>query len=299
MRSISARRLPSFRWHGLAIAPWLAWLAVCVPSLAQAQTAESPVTYQVTFQGTWTTAATPGGLPGSAHFSPLIGTLHNDRVTFWEVGGMASPGVEDVAELGQNSAFRSEINASGHVGAIIERSLGTGGTPEVSVEFETTQDHPLVTLITMIAPSPDWFVGVSGLSLLDARGRWLARLEVDLFPYDAGTENGSGFSLSNPATVPQGTITRIRGMAPFTDEPMARFIFVRQGAGDSTVDVPLFLSASESLRCPRRWPREVAARHRSRPGHSGDEPDGKPGRAHHQPVVLAGRQLIVLAKEQQ
>ena len=239
--------LARFRWLSLAIA-LSAWLAGWAPLSAQAQTNESPVTYQVTFQGTWTTAATPGGLPGSAHFSPLIGTLHNDRVTFWEVGGMASPGIEDVAELGQNSAFRSEINASDHVGAIIERSLGTGGTPEVSVEFETTKDHPLVTLLTMIAPSPDWFVGVSGLSLLDARGRWLPRLEVDLFPYDAGTENGNGFSLSNPATVPQGTITRIRGMAPFTDEPMARFIFVRQGAGDSTVSVPLFLSASESLR---------------------------------------------------
>lgn len=247
MRTVSKRLLPLLRWLSLAIA-LSAWLPGWTPSPAQAQTAEPPVTYRVTFQGTWTTAATPGGLPGSAHFSPLIGALHNDRVTFWEVGGMASPGVEDVAELGQNSAFRSEINASDHVGAIIERSLGTGGTPEVSVEFETTQDHPLVTLITMIAPSPDWFVGVSGLSLLDARGRWLSRLEVDLFPYDAGTENGNGFSLSNPATVPQGTITRIRGMAPFTDEPMARFIFVRQGADDSTVDVPLFLSASESLR---------------------------------------------------
>ena len=247
MRTVSKRLLPPLRWLSLAIA-LSAWLAGWAPLPAQAQSTESPVTYQVTFQGTWTTAATPGGLPGSAHFSPLIGTLHNDQVTFWEVGGMASPGVEDVAELGQNSAFRSEINASDHVGAIIERSLGTGGTPEVSVEFETTKGHPLVTLITMIAPSPDWFVGVSGLSLLDARGRWLSRLEVDLFPYDAGTENGNGFSLSNPATVPQGTITRIRGMAPFTDEPMARFIFVRQGAGDSTVDVPLFLSASESLR---------------------------------------------------
>ena len=248
MRGFSARRLPSFHWHGLAMAPWLAWLAAWAPSVAQAQPAESPVTYQVTFQGTWTTAATPGGLPGSAHFSPLIGTVHNDRVTFWEVGGMASRGVEDVAELGQTRAFKSEINASDHAGAIIEKGLGTGGTPEVSVEFETTTDHPLVTLLTMIAPSPDWFVGVSGLSLLDARGRWLPRLEVELFPYDAGTENGNGFSLSNPATVPQGTITRIRGTGPFTDEPMARFTFVRQGAGDSTVHVPLLLSASEPLR---------------------------------------------------
>ena len=225
-----------------------ALLAVWSPWPAQAQATESPITYQVTFQGTWTTAATPGGLPGSAHFSPLIGTVHNDRVTFWEVGGMASRGVEDVAELGHTSAFKSEINASDHAGAIIEKGLGTGGTPEVSVEFETTRDHPLVTLITMIAPSPDWFVGVSGLSLLDARDRWLPRLEVDLFPYDAGTENGNGFSLSNSATVPQGTITRIRGTGPFTDEPMAKFTFVRQGAGDSTVHVPLLLSASEPLR---------------------------------------------------
>ena len=248
MRSVSVRRLLFFRWGDLAFALWLAWLAVWAPSLAQAQGAESPVTYQVTFQGTWTTAATPGGLPGSAHFSPLIGTVHNDRVTFWEVGGRASRGVEDVAELGQTSAFKSEINASDHAGAIIEKGLGTGGTPEASVEFETTRDHPLVTLITMIAPSPDWFVGVSGLSLLDARGRWLPRLEVDLFPYDAGTESGNGFSLSNPATVPRGTITRIRGTGPFTDEPMAKFTFVRLGAGDSTTDVPLLLSASEPLR---------------------------------------------------
>ncbi len=248
MRVESGRLLPSLRWLGLVIALGLTWLAGWSPWPAQAQAAESPATYQVTFQGTWTTAATPGGLPRSAHFSPLIGTVHNDGVIFWEVGGMASPGIENVAELGQTSVFKSEINASDHAGAIIEKGLGTGGTPEVSVDFEATADHPLVTLLTMIAPSPDWFVGVSGLSLLDARGRWLARLEVDLFPYDAGTENGDGFSLRNPATVPQGTITRIRGTGPFTDEPMAKLIFVRQGASDSTVDVPLFLSASESLR---------------------------------------------------
>lgn len=247
MRTVSERLLPLLRWPSLAIA-LSAWLVGWAPLSAQAQAAGSPVTYQVTFQGTWTTAATPGGLPGGAHFSPLIGTAHSDRVTFWEVGGMASPGVEDVAELGQTSAFRSEINASDHVGAIIQTGLGGGGTPEVSVEFETTKAHPLVTLLSMIAPSPDWFVGVSGLSLVDARGRWLSRLEVDLFPYDAGTENGNGFSLSNPATVPQGTIASIRGMAPFTDEPMAKLIFVRQGAAESSLHVPFFLSASEPQR---------------------------------------------------
>ena len=250
MRVASELSLAPLRWLGLAIA-LSAWLAVWAPVPAQAQPGESPITYRVTFQGTWNAAATPDGLPGGAHFSPLIGTVHNDRVTFWQVGGMASAGIEDVAETGGTSAFKSEINASDHVGAIIEKGLGTGGTPEMSVDFETAEDHPLVTLITMIAPSPDWFVGVSGLSLLDARGRWLSRFEVDLFPYDAGTEDGNGFSLSNPATVPQENIASIRGVDPFTDEPMAKLVFVRQtreGDQDTTVDVPLFLSASE----PRR-----------------------------------------------
>ena len=39
--------------------------------------------YSVTFAGAWTTDATPGGLPDNAHFSPLIGAVHNANVTFW------------------------------------------------------------------------------------------------------------------------------------------------------------------------------------------------------------------------
>ena len=219
-----------------------------LPALAQtAQAAASSSSYRVTFHGTWTRAATPGGLPAGAHFSPLIGAVHNDGVTFWESGAMASPGVEAVAELGATSTFKREIDASGHALATLEKRLPSGGTPEAHVDFEVTSEYPLVTLITMIAPSPDWFVGVSGLSLLDSGGRWVSSLEVDLFPYDAGTENGDGFSLSNPATVPQENITSIRGMGRFADEPMARLTFVRQDAdpGPAVWSVPLFPLASD------------------------------------------------------
>ena len=127
MRVASELSLAPFRCLSVAIA-LSAWLVGWAPVPAQAQPTESPVAYRVTFQGTWTTAATPGGLPGSAHFSPLIGATHNDRVTFWQVGGMASAGIEDVAELGQTGTFESEINASDHVGATIEKSIRSGGT---------------------------------------------------------------------------------------------------------------------------------------------------------------------------
>ena len=209
---------------GLVAAALLtAWL----PAPAQAQGTDSTATYEVTFKGTWTTASTPGGLPGGAHFTRLIGATHSDQVTFWEVGGTATRGVENVAELGLTGTFTSEINASSHAGAIISVGLAGGGTPQASASFQATKARPLVTLLSMIAPSPDWFVGVSGLSLVDARSQWRPGFEVDLFPYDAGTENGSGFSLGNPATVPQGTITSLKGTSPFNDQPVAKLTFAR------------------------------------------------------------------------
>ena len=74
----------------------------------------------------------------------------------------------------------------------------------------------------MIGPSPDWFVGVSGLSLLDGQGEWESLLEVDLFPYDAGTEQGTEFSLSNAATSPQGVITSLRGNGQVLERARSR-----------------------------------------------------------------------------
>ena len=79
----------------------------------------------------------------------------------------------------------------------------------------------------MIGPSPDWFVGVSRLSLLDG-GKWRSRHSVNLYPYDAGTEEGEEFSLGNPATSPQGTIESLRGTGKFSNAPMATLSFVRK-----------------------------------------------------------------------
>ena len=237
---------------GVDAAALLILAVLWLPIPLHAQTEASPASYRVTFEGTWTTAATPGGLPSSAHFSTLIGATHNGDVIFWEAGAMASPGVESVAELGTTGTFKREISASEHALATVERRLPGGGTPIASVDFEVTAAHPLVTLLTMIAPSPDWFVGVTGLSLLDDAGHWRERLEVDLFPYDAGTEDGEEFSLSNPATVPRGVITSIRGMGKFTDEPMAKLTFVCQSGCDPPLPaslvrvVPLFPPATDA-----------------------------------------------------
>ena len=195
---------------------------------AQGQADDDSATYTVTFQGEWTTRSTPGGVAGGAHFTTLIGAVHSREVTFWSSGGTATAGVEGVAELGHVSTFKSEINAEGSdVKAVVQKTPGSGGRGSATFDIDVTVDHPLLTLLSMIGPSPDWFVGVSRLSLLDG-GEWRTRHSVNLYPYDAGTEDGEEFSLVNPATSPQGTITSLRGMGKFSNEPMATLSFVRK-----------------------------------------------------------------------
>ena len=217
---------PATGWRG---SRWMipAIAAICIAGPASAQDTDT-ATYSVTFTGNWTDASTTptGDLPGSAHFTTLIGAIHNSSVSFWSVGGTASRGVESMAEIGGTSTLRSEIEASPHHHAVIQRGVSFGGTGTATFNITVPEDHPLITLSSMIGPSPDWFVGITGRSLLDGQGNWRARVDINLYPYDAGTEDGETFSLNNPDTNPQGTITSLRGVAPFTNAHMATLSFV-------------------------------------------------------------------------
>lgn len=91
---------------------------------------------------------------------------------------------------------------------------GIGRSPgQVSVQFEADQEFPLLSLVSMIAPSPDWFVGVHDLALFE-NGQWIDEIVVDLHAYDAGTDDGETYVAPNAATAPQGQISRIVAPSP-------------------------------------------------------------------------------------
>ena len=72
----------------------------------------SEATYTVTFQGAWNTTVTAGGVPSGGHFTTLIGGVHNAEVTFLKEGGMATAGVEIMAELGGTGTLTNEVRAA-------------------------------------------------------------------------------------------------------------------------------------------------------------------------------------------
>lgn len=197
------KRLPNLTWPILLAAS--ACLVVGIKSVAHAAT----VTYQLTINNDWSAATHPANFPGDAHFSWLGGGTHNSNVSFWTVGEMASPGMVQMAETGNvdilvNTEVQAAIDAGNAFSGIYEKKY----TPEIlpgpgsrTTTFQIRDQFPLVTLVTMLGPSPDWFVGVSGLALYE-NNAWIDQLDVNLALYDGGTRSDitphMGGTLSDP-----------------------------------------------------------------------------------------------------
>lgn len=200
-------------------------LAAVAP-LAAAQ--GSIAVYDVTFDATWSAATHPGGFPGGAHFSNLVGGTHDAGVSFWTPGAVASPGIEAMAELGTTPPLQAEVAAAiaaGHAGSIVLGGL-VFVPGQVATSLVVTDRFPLVTLVTMIAPSPDWFVGVRGLALLSG-GAW-QDVDVPLFAWDAGTDSGAAYTSPDVDTVPKQPIAAITSGALANGTPLGTFRFRRR-----------------------------------------------------------------------
>ena len=168
--------------------------------------------YRVLFEADWSAQTHPNDFPANPHVSRLIGATHGPDVVFWQPGAPASAGIQNMAERGSTSPFDAEIRQAQAAGTAENLFIGGGLNPSpgvASAEFEISQNYPLVTLVSMIAPSPDWFVGVRNLSMLN--GDWRDEVVVELPPWDAGTDSGVTFDSIDDPTVPRGVIRLLDG----------------------------------------------------------------------------------------
>lgn len=176
------------------------------------QQCNTQANYTVTFDATWSATTHPVDFPPDPHFSDLVGASHNDSILFWEEGDWATLGIEEMAESGATATLIKEINAAITAGTARKVLLGdyiSSSPGSTSLQFDLSQDFSKVTLVSMIAPSPDWFVGVSGLELCE-NGNWANNKVVDLFAYDAGTDDGTTYIANNSDTSPQAFVSQLK-----------------------------------------------------------------------------------------
>uniref|UniRef100_A0A0P6DCY0 Spondin-1 n=2 Tax=Daphnia magna TaxID=35525 RepID=A0A0P6DCY0_9CRUS len=202
--------------------------------------------YEVMFEGFWSRQTHPRDFPANewlTHFSDIIGASHSADYRVWEYGGIASDGLRQVAEWGSTQALESELKSeSDHIRTIIKsRGLWypnvNGKTYAV---FRVDRKHHLMSLVSMLGPSPDWIVGVSALELCSRNCTWVENKTLNLYPWDAGTDSGITYTSTNSMTNPREKITRITSSypadprSPFYDptgsdmKPLARVVITRQ-----------------------------------------------------------------------
>ena len=189
------------------------------------QVPPNPATYRLTFNATWNAADSALTFPNDPHFSGLIGATHKSSAALWSRDRLASNGIKQVAETGAKTGLISEIATLIGQGSACAEINGGGvalSPGSVSVTFTAQPECPLVTVVSMLAPSPDWFVGSNAINLVD-NGAWRNSVVHNLRVYDSGTDSGATFTAPNLVTSPPEVIK----LAPEVPSLVGTFTFTR------------------------------------------------------------------------
>ena len=186
---------------------------------------DNTVSYTVRLRASWSERLHHNQYPQGAHLSPMVAWSHRLKDTLFRSGGIASEGMEIMAETGATRTLEREIENITRTGAILSHSTGRvfNAPGEDRIQMTLARNVPYITVVSMIAPSPDWFIAARNVELYK-NGRWLDRVSVPAPIYDAGTDNGPEFTSPNDDTSPKEPISRLKD-APSI--PIATFEFIR------------------------------------------------------------------------
>uniref|UniRef100_A0A8C4I3Y1 Spondin-1 n=1 Tax=Dicentrarchus labrax TaxID=13489 RepID=A0A8C4I3Y1_DICLA len=200
--------------------------------------------YRLTFYGNWSEKVHPKDYPRRAnHWSALIGASHSRGYVLWEYGGYASEGVRQVAEFGSPIKMEEEIRQK--VGSTSDGASAGSLRAAPSAEFSVDRTRHLMSFLTMLGPSPDWNVGLSGEDLCTKECGWVQRLVTELIPWDAGTDSGVTYESPNKPTIPQEKIRPLTSL----DHPQSPFYDPEGGAINPVAKVVVERIARKGEQC--------------------------------------------------
>ncbi|XP_076466867.1 spondin-1-like isoform X2 [Babylonia areolata] len=201
--------------------------------------------YSVTFQGLWSRHTHPKQFPDAnfgylLHWSNVVGSTHSTDYRIWQYDHYASRAVKEVCEFGSSRSLENEMKENSEKIRTVIKTKSLWGPQNirgsVKAVYTVNKKKHLLSLLTMIGPSPDWCLGVSGLSMCNANCTWADHMEIDLYPWDAGTDSGVTYMSRNQPTDPPEKIHRLTSSypnhrdSPFSGRPvrpMGRLVISR------------------------------------------------------------------------
>lgn len=221
------------------------YILIFVLFVSQTHYSQSIAYYDFSLTTIWNSTDHTSVPPG-AHWSALVGATHNTENEFVEIGAVApaTDGIKDIAELGNSNNFRNEVNTAIAL-TKADQWINAGGLGNpvgtfIYNDLEVNENFPLITLVSMVAPSPDWFIAVNSVNLRTdntaINNGWKDTFTLDVFAYDSGTDDGTDYGSANIVSNPRVPIFKLT-TAPINGNRMGTITFTYKSSTLSDANV--------------------------------------------------------------
>lgn len=195
--------------------------------------------YYCTFRGKWSAERHPNDFPRSASWSPPVIMSHSNGYRMWTGTEACTAGVESIAEVRKvlrativviaSSSLvahrrRPFVQQEGFFTIITNEFLNAGfealhmvhgermfnttesqHLPPINITFE----HPFLSSMVKMQPSPDWFVGFSDFRMISYDTEtYFNRVLIQSYVWDSGTDGGQTYTALDRDLDPQIPVYR-------------------------------------------------------------------------------------------
>jgi hypothetical protein len=153
-------------------------------------------TYRIKFVTMWGTPGTENIIGYSMpplegpHTGNMFLIQHDPNFNLFRVGDYASAGIAESSMFGTNNGLIKEANGYKYYTKDV---LQTPGERSFTITYDP--QNPLFSFVTMIAPSSNWFTGVSSINMTGLNQSLTVGKStgIALYAFDAGVDHGDQF----------------------------------------------------------------------------------------------------------
>jgi len=174
--------------------------------------------YKVTFEPDFTTEFHATDYPDDASFDGLFLMAHGNTTSLFTEGSLATPGLKLYAEEGDMSTLISEHSGGQDENqtTVVSTTDDIGPTEVKSFTINVTPNTTLLSFVTRISPSPDWYLGMDSFNLVTTENTLVEEATIRLHAIDAGTDEGETYASEN---APGSETIKVRMGLPLSDDP--------------------------------------------------------------------------------
>mmetsp|Transcript_19747 Transcript_19747/g.31836 ORF Transcript_19747/g.31836 Transcript_19747/m.31836 type:complete len:358 (+) Transcript_19747:118-1191(+) len=167
--------------------------------------------YYCTFRGKWSEERHPNDFPRHPSWSAPVMISHSNGYRMWTGTETATAGAESVAEEGFTTIITNEFLNAGFETLMIvhgERMFNTTDSQHLP-PINVTVEHPFLSSMVKITPSPDWFVGFSDFRTISYDTEtYYNRIVIQSYVWDSGTDGGLTYTALDRDLDPQIPVYR-------------------------------------------------------------------------------------------